>query len=236
MSGARLIDDLARTLAEPMPRRRALSAIGVTLVAAVVPGIRPGGAPAARRIACYPDPCARGKCCSTADLSADWCCGSKGTADFYFCGSKKGTCIDRCKQAGIDAGTGPWDRCVTDQEERICCHPSQECTNWRSSASPSSRVRRGCLNKCRKIERKCGIDTVNRCCPKDQACCGDGEFKKCCELDDVCVRVQMDYRKYFKLCYRRCKPGERRCGLLCCRETRIETLPSGFKRCRCGPA
>jgi hypothetical protein len=234
--GERLIDDLARALAEPMARRRALSTIGVTLAAAVVPGVRPGAAPAARRIACFPNPCAGGRCCSTSDLTADWCCGSRGTADFYFCGSKKGECIDRCVQAGKEGGTGPWERCVTDQQERVCCPPSQECTAWRLGTSPSSKLRRGCMSRCRTIERKCGIDLQNRCCPKDQVCCGDGEFKQCCPLNHVCVKVQTDHGKYFKKCWEKCKRGEKRCGLLCCKKTRIETLPSGFKRCRCGPS
>ena len=46
MSG--LLDDVARTLATPMPRRRALRALGAALLAASVPGFRPAQGLAAR--------------------------------------------------------------------------------------------------------------------------------------------------------------------------------------------
>ena len=36
-----LFDDLARNLAKPMPRRRAVTVLGAALVTAAIPGIRP---------------------------------------------------------------------------------------------------------------------------------------------------------------------------------------------------
>ena len=60
MNGAQFLDDLARTLAEPMPRRRVLGVLGATLAAVLVPSAQLPKALAARRIACYPNPCLRG--------------------------------------------------------------------------------------------------------------------------------------------------------------------------------
>ena len=42
MNAERFFDDLARRLAEPMPRRRAVRILGVTLATAAVPGMAPG--------------------------------------------------------------------------------------------------------------------------------------------------------------------------------------------------
>ncbi|HUF01858.1 MAG TPA: hypothetical protein VMN35_05490, partial [Gaiellaceae bacterium] len=41
MSAERFFDDLARTLAEPMPRRRAVRVIGASLAALAIPGVSP---------------------------------------------------------------------------------------------------------------------------------------------------------------------------------------------------
>lgn len=41
MGAERFFDDLARKLAEPMPRRRAVRVIGASLVAVAAPGVAP---------------------------------------------------------------------------------------------------------------------------------------------------------------------------------------------------
>lgn len=163
---------------------------------------------------------------------AEYCCppSTAGNGEFYFCrGSDNGyACIDKCRQAGKETGTGPWERCGN---QGLCCHPSQECGQW--TLRSGRKVYEGCLQKCRKIERRCGTVLGESCCPKDQVCCGDGVFRRCCELGDVCVRVQLDYGKYVKWCRPPCKVGEKRCRALCCKQTKVEILPSGFKQCEC---
>lgn len=56
MSAERFFDDLARTLAEPMPRRRAVRVIGASIAALAVPGVSPrlalGAANTSTQVAC----------------------------------------------------------------------------------------------------------------------------------------------------------------------------------------
>ena len=65
------LDDLARTLAEPMPRRRALRFAGAALVASVLPGLRPRGALAD---GCGPDTHCSDACTADGDIGA---CGTE---------------------------------------------------------------------------------------------------------------------------------------------------------------
>lgn len=240
--GEKLIDDLARALAQPMPRRKAVRVLGVTLAAVAIPGTRAGPASARRtatcNFGCGPN---RTRCVTVVNLASgpDVCC--RAPANRYYCGGNPNfpdtvKCVDRCP-------TGePCTLSELDDQgcpKFACCKPSQECTNFRLSNAPNSKLRRACARKCRTIERKCGIAIGERCCEKDRVCCGTGEFKVCCELGDVCVKVPSEDRRhtkgYFKACGPKCKPGEKRCRLRCCKEITFETLPSGFKQCRCGP-
>lgn len=74
---SRLIDDVARTLATPMPRRRALRTIGMALAVGAFPGLRPGraaGSPEGSRSSCGDQTCGHGQ--------ADCCVDLKGTGRF----------------------------------------------------------------------------------------------------------------------------------------------------------
>jgi hypothetical protein len=167
------------------------------------------------------DKCPRGDPCPSKELD------TQGCPKFNCCPLPNekcvdGECIPNCARQGKQ------------QCGKQCCERNQECTDWRFSNNPQSKLRRTCLRKCRTIERKCGISLENRCCPKDQVCCGTGggKFKVCCPLDYVCVTVPSEGGN-FKACGPKCKPGQKRCRLRCCEEIAFETLPSGFKRCRC---
>lgn len=67
MSAERFFDDLARTLAEPMPRRRAVRVIGASIAAVAVPGVSPRTALAHPTSPSQkpPPPCPRGNMCCT---------------------------------------------------------------------------------------------------------------------------------------------------------------------------
>ena len=85
------MDDLARRLAEPMPRRRALRVLGATIVAvaAPAPGARPARAATVAQPRCGPD---RRVC---REFTKDqYCCGRPSWQ--FFCGSKKGQCVNMC--------------------------------------------------------------------------------------------------------------------------------------------
>lgn len=110
------LDDLARTLAQPMPRRRALRLLGASLVAATVPGLGPSVSRAARGAATYtcnpnvetccdedrrvchkdaPVPLNKGYCCPAP--SWRWQCGS--SANGY-------ECVDMCAAKYLTPCTG----------------------------------------------------------------------------------------------------------------------------------
>lgn len=85
------LDRLARALAEPMPRRRALRLLGTSVVAAVLPGITGPRALAApsRSAACGNDE----RVCR--EFTAEqYCCPAPSWR--YWCGAQPGTCEDRC--------------------------------------------------------------------------------------------------------------------------------------------
>ena len=79
----RSFDDLARALAEPMPRRRAVRVIGASLVAIAVPGISPPGARAGR--VTRAQTCAPGQLRCTDDRP-------HREFDFYCCGPWPSVC------------------------------------------------------------------------------------------------------------------------------------------------
>src|SRR5262245_3114507 len=85
------LDALARALAEPMPRRRALRVLGTTIVAAAVPAFatRSAGAATVVRPRCGQD----GRVCREF-TNDEYCCGPPSWQ--FFCGGKKGQCVNMC--------------------------------------------------------------------------------------------------------------------------------------------
>jgi hypothetical protein len=106
VSVARLLDDLARTLAEPMSRRRALRVLGTTVAAAAVPGLRPSVAGATRRAIGYTCNPNVETCCDKDERvchkdapvpqNKGYCCPAPSWQ--WWCGDKKNgyKCVDRC--------------------------------------------------------------------------------------------------------------------------------------------
>lgn len=128
--GEKLLDNLARALAEPMPRRRAVRVLGVALAGAAIPGL---GSRVARAATAQAPPCNPNveTCCGpnericwkdiTSGSRDGYCC--PAPAQFWSCGDKANgyKCINIC----------PPDR----QCGQICCPPKYKC-------SP-----RGCVQK-----------------------------------------------------------------------------------------
>ncbi len=100
--GERHLDDLARALAVPMPRRRALRLLGSTLIATAVPGLWPRVGLAGRSATCDAGCGSDVRACPRVvnlGTGPPVCCGSP--ARRYSC---EGTifdpvCVDRCKAA-----------------------------------------------------------------------------------------------------------------------------------------
>ena len=116
MSAARVIDDLARTLAESMPRRRALRVLGASLAAVAVPGLSPPVSRAARRGAGYECDPAVETCCdedgrachkdAPVPLNKGYCCPAPSWR--WGCGSKANQyeCVDMCAAKYLVPCTG----------------------------------------------------------------------------------------------------------------------------------
>ena len=225
MSGARFLDGLARTLAEPMPRRRALRLMGTSLVVVAVPGLRPRIAPAAqptRLAGCGDDR----RCCPRLEnvgTGPDWPCGPP--ARRYGCGDARlqpDVCIDLCPPPGVPGSSAekasdgftafvccPKNTrpCITDRgEEATCCGDDQTCLK-----TATALVGLGC----------CPDNLVcrNECCAPSQVC-RNGRCESCAE-PERCGRVccKPPNRCVAGVC--RCPTGQKSCdGTACCGDTK----------------
>ena len=135
------LDELARALASPMPRRRALGlGLGALVATAVPAGLRPTRARASAEQAC-----GRGgkTCAQQFGASAPACCGAVDPSDpqsNYWCCKTKGDCCRGTELLGglccdREKGTICKDgACVTlcpDEKQcgKTCCKPWQDCVN-----------------------------------------------------------------------------------------------------------
>lgn len=167
VSAERFFDNLARTLAEPMPRRRAIRVLATSAVAVAMPGIGPRAAGAAtKQYQCNPNVetcCGRNErvCLKDAPtpINKGYCC---GPSQFMWCGDKRNgyKCVNVCPDAR---------RCG-----QICCPPDTTCTP------------RGCvLTSCGGARCQSG----QRCCPGTQlmprARCYDPDTQCCTPVKGV---------------------------------------------------
>lgn len=186
-------DDLARTLARPMPRQRAVRLLGVALVTAAVPALRPRGAEA-HQTACpdektctdpgvtytcrCPHPngsgCVSTNCCaSAAQCVCDEQVPNKGAA---CCGA--GYVVKVTKKGAPDEG--PLGTCVRCPGARLCgtqcCPVGQKCT-WRGKKRVCCEEKRIVVKNGNRFCCLLGtvaVDKRSACCPalaKD--CCGE---------------------------------------------------------------
>lgn len=149
----RFFDDLARTLAQPMPRRRALRLAAGALAAAALPSLRPAGATAASRVTCRAGTtlcsqpkgvgfieacCPDGETCCKARDGVACCHAGQRCSEIEVGGSLQPKCVGSCPPERSGCG--------------LCCTPDQVCNKELKKCCPRSRDYR-CLGpepECRK--------------------------------------------------------------------------------------
>lgn len=222
------LDELARSMAKPMPRRRALRLLGASLVAAAVPLARPGLRQArAARLA--PNACGDPGLCPPTGRSMvcgcvvnqfacyKTCCDPTREHCCLFAGEPDGKppCEKACCPLGTECGSGKGgDICVCKTRcGSTCCGPEEYCANFQQQLC-CKRGERGCgleccrpNEECRKIRVGTGSkDVCTKRCPSNQAWCGKDN---CCPPKWKCINEQKG------LC-KRCWPEEEECEKKCC--------------------
>jgi hypothetical protein len=208
-----MIDDLARQLAQPMPRRRALRIMAGVLAATAIPGARPATAAV---VSCGALGCS-GKCCSATDWSIPskqgvccdddavccsggrkandpdhtygWCCSQGET-----CGEEIGDCIATCKSPNFECGTaccGPDQSCcpVTSEDDPMCCPDGEHCAKQLQQGDAG--IRPDARYVCCPEERLVTAYTNNTaCCPPGSVHQPGGGISTgggaCCTEGNIC--------------------------------------------------
>jgi hypothetical protein len=226
---------LARELAAPMPRRKALVLAGSALVMAAFPSLRPAGAVAAVS-SCGALGCS-GKCCSATDWSVpglqgvccdetDVCCsGARRASDpdhtygwccpqGQACGEELGDCKASCKAPSFECGQHCCNEhaacCpVSSEDDPICCPDDHDCVKQiqpgQAGITPDSRY------VCCPPERLVTALTVSRiCCPEGSVRQPSGGLSTggglCCTERNVCGQTCCDSLPSFP---QRCVEGRR---------------------------
>ena len=239
----RFFDDLARTLASPMPRRRALRLAGAALVTAAIPTLRPRSA--------FASPCGPDTPCSSVCNSPPHV-GACGTDETNSCGQVRCRiqgCLlpgDQCCRA---AGGDPWicpkdtecgkvrsnciAKCPSGQKcgDNCCVPPDEECVD--GECVP---CRTRCGGTCCEDGKVCVNPRAGLCCLASWVKCeaGAAGIVKCCPPRDTCA---VSFKtKTAKCCGPKqkavgagctCKnKGETVCGNDCC--TKSETCSKGM--------
>lgn len=169
------LDDLARRLAEPMPRRRALGVIGGAVAGLALGGVRPS-----RSVA---QSCRYQACPSKTNPAGLYCCGSAGGSCCYGPSGDAYACCLASESCDTATGQCIAARCPTGRTpcgSRECCRSDQVCQGGR------------CVKKCPDRRVRCG----SRCCRRGERCvngrcrrCGNGAKgcgRKCCGRDEFC--------------------------------------------------
>lgn len=159
MSAERFFDDLARTLAEAMPRRRVLRLVGASLLTLSVPGMRPDAVGARSTATCDAGCGSDVRACPRLVQGAvgpPKCCGSP--ARRYRC---EGTwlepvCVDGC--AGKNDDPCPGEKWSDGCAEFHCCKKPSRCING------------ACSESCTHRRSRFDDEEVSQYDPKRQCC------------------------------------------------------------------
>jgi hypothetical protein len=228
------LDELARTLAQPMSRRRALRLAAGALVAASVPGMSPRPALAGRT---RTGACDQGyfecKCPSANGLFFRACCPKNIPGKQYVC-----ECFaDRaqCTAKGCPPGS---QACGED-----CCEPYEICEGGKCVCPER------CGSKCCDEGSKCENPKKSLCCTPNWKVCvaGSAGAVKCCPPNETCCMKfgttkanccgkQQTCDENTATC--RCKAkGETPCGSECCKKSEkcMTVRPAGIERKQCCP-
>ena len=200
------LDELARAMAKPLPRRRALRLFGGAIVALALPAARAGAAPATHD-------------CPAQGLVLCQCPAANGLFFKLCCWSKEACTCDIPRQATCCQYGKIWNgaKCVCKEQcgGDKCCASDEFCANVRPQLC-CKKDEKACGNRycCQKNEecvsaRAPGIISQSICvkrCPPSQAWCGKD---KCCPPKWKCRNPSTG------LC-KRCEPNEEECGKKCC--------------------
>ena len=217
----RTVDELARRLAAPMPRRRVLRLLGAALALAALPSVR-----AAKAGAAGPPPNKRvsvtGRDLRIIDMpegpfGSDVQCGDRICSPTYNCvkccpgtdgGGSCCTCYQTCRPGGAGLCGDEWIGCPPDGRpfcgpKGHCCAANESC--WRGAI---------CVPICKPTEELC-----------------DGE---CCAPEEECITARFPGQPARRLCFVKCPRGAQRCGLGgCCKRGYKCVDPSIGKCSRC---
>ncbi len=202
VSAENFFDHVARTLAEPMPRRRAVRVIGASLAALAVPGVSPRSALAwTARGSGSSIVCAGKQVCTRSDWKngtfEEKCC--PFPAQQWHCGSDGWTCLDTCAALGKSLRketvptwsterVGGTDPDLRDRPKRYdCC------------ILPEFEGRNGeCIPTCWYTMGPGSFICKKTCCPKGTLC----QAGKC---------VQQCSNGYRRCSHQKCCPGNWKC-------------------------
>lgn len=194
----RFFDDLARTLAQPMPRRRALRVVGTSLVGAMVAGTSPLRASAAlgrRSEVCKGKPT---KCNCSGAIA--WC-PTGCPYDIWKC---------ECQPfgKGVQAVCVSTSTCPEPQRHcGPCCPNGQRCNTLLGECDCSGVTDEPCPPY--------GRTKPKACCRKGTTCCANNTSSTCCGPDQTCQAAG----RTKAVC--KCKPGKGTpCGTKCCEKGR----------------
>jgi hypothetical protein len=194
-----LLDELARSMAQQMPRRRALRVLGGLVLASTSLGrVRP--AAALPRGRCSPSDLeqneqyckalsqAKGRehvpCIAPIGEGCTATCCPRG---YYCCQFSLGgmTCCHPdfggvCKAPGL-GGDPCLGSCGRNQKKcgRQCCRPGELCRNRRCCKKCGNKA---CCDRLR-AEKCCG----DRCCKRDETCCSSAGKQMCCPKGEKCA-------------------------------------------------
>jgi len=217
------LDELARTVARPMPRSRAIRLLGVAIASAAVGSVapRPAAARGARhsRTFCHTAKCPLGHPPDPNDPFTKLC---------------------KCHEKPIVGVGGETTMC-----NRICCDPElHRCVCPPGAAGCQCKQPCGPdLHQCCSDDEFCsnpakeeGNPRLGLCCKLGWSGCGPngpgGQHEFCCAPHERCCEGGVCCEKLTKTCgpgYCRCKPHHtKRCGRDCCNPKREKCCPSRF--------
>ena len=161
-----LVDDVARILASPVPRRQVLKALSRALTGSVLAAFAVRQAESQTRETdedsseCRPA-CSRGQTCCPGASGRPFCVSSPNSCcGDYSCGSNESCCTGT---SGQKFSSGPGNKCCGDHS----FGPTQQCCRTGSQPFACDHTLTCCGNtSCRRDETCCG----NKCCGEDQDC------------------------------------------------------------------
>jgi hypothetical protein len=245
-----LLDDVARSLAEPMTRKRAIRVLGGAFATAVVPSLaRTGTAHAQDMRRAGLDYCGAGTTpCPAAPNCCDpgWYCADKPTHaccpngnEYCVLPSGDATCCDagnHCAPGigccGKKAFCGI-DPCCEHGGSECVCPRGEICHKGSCEACPHGKHKCGDKKCCDPHTEKC---CANTCCKKDQGCCGE----LCCDKGQKCCDGQICCFKNEECCGGECCDKHHKCSVdsqghqVCCPGIRTAHPAPGKSVC-CPP-